>query len=434
MLNLFGTKEREIMTYSQQMIAALQNEMTDEYPALFELALENDPIDELYRLADTLYGLGFYNDLERLIYRLLESNPTNDTLNVRLADIIMDKGEDEQAFSILFEIDETSEAYAESLLLQADLYQQQGFPEVSENKLLEARQITDNNPVVEFALMELYFYLQRYNEAIPGYEHLIESGYETLAGTDILHRMGTAYLEMGEYENAVIYLDRSLDQLESLDAYHQKGLALMGQESFDLAIDTFKKALDFDPTYSTIYPALADAYLRNHDVKAALETVENGIEMDSLNPQLYHQGADYARQLKDFDLAKEYYEKSLQLDPEQVAVRLDYVDLLLDFEDYEGVIASIDEATEEEVNDPRFVWAKARAYDALEAFEEAADHYDRASQFLQANPNFLQDYINFLVEDGQRDKAIESINSYLAINPANEDILTLKLNLENDNN
>ena len=156
------------MTYSQQMLEALQEDRLNDYAELFDQALTNDPIDELYRLADTLYELGFYPDLERLIYRLLESDTQNDSLRIRLAEIAMEEGDDERAFSILFDIETSSSAYGESLLLQADLYQQQGFLEVSERKLLKAYDVTNHQPIVKFALMELYYYLQRFNEAIAG--------------------------------------------------------------------------------------------------------------------------------------------------------------------------------------------------------------------------------------------------------------------------
>ncbi|PNB45860.1 hypothetical protein C1X64_37660, partial [Pseudomonas sp. GW456-E7] len=63
-------------------------------------------------------------------------------------------------------IPETDPSYPESLLLMADLYQMQGLFEVSEQKLLQAKSILDNEPIIDFALGELYFTQGAYAKAV----------------------------------------------------------------------------------------------------------------------------------------------------------------------------------------------------------------------------------------------------------------------------
>ncbi len=43
-----------------------------------------------------------------------------------------------------------------ALLLEADLYQLQGMPEVSERKLLQAKELLPDEVIIDFALGELY--------------------------------------------------------------------------------------------------------------------------------------------------------------------------------------------------------------------------------------------------------------------------------------
>ena len=56
--------------------------------------------------------------------------------------------------------------------LEADLYQLQGMPEVSERKLLQAKELLPNEVIIDFALGEL-FYQQGRN---PGSHFIIHKG------------------------------------------------------------------------------------------------------------------------------------------------------------------------------------------------------------------------------------------------------------------
>ncbi len=55
-------------------------------------------------------------------------------------------------------MDKESDYYPQSLLAIADLYQVIGIPEVSEAKLKEAAGLLPDEPLIQFALAELYFF------------------------------------------------------------------------------------------------------------------------------------------------------------------------------------------------------------------------------------------------------------------------------------
>ena len=67
---------------------------------------------------------------------------------------------------ILNEIHEEDPAFPQALLLLADLYQMQGLYEVSEHKLLKAKEILPDEVLIDFALGELYLEEGKFIEAI----------------------------------------------------------------------------------------------------------------------------------------------------------------------------------------------------------------------------------------------------------------------------
>ncbi len=75
----------------------------------------------------------------------------------------MDK--EEEALELLIDIEEDDPYYVCACLLMADLYQMQGLDEVSERKLLKAYEKMPDEPLVQFALAELYFTSGQYQKA-----------------------------------------------------------------------------------------------------------------------------------------------------------------------------------------------------------------------------------------------------------------------------
>ena len=71
-----------------------------------------------------------------------------------------------------FSIEDPS--FPESLVLLADLYQMEGLYEVSEQKLLKAKELLPNEIVIDFALGELYAEQGKFTDAIRYYEKVLE--------------------------------------------------------------------------------------------------------------------------------------------------------------------------------------------------------------------------------------------------------------------
>ncbi len=87
-----------------------------------------------------------------LISDLHDLYPDESELTNFYAELLIDIDEEEKALEVLETISPEDPSYAESLLLMADLYQMQGLFEVSEQKLLQAKSMLQDEPVIDFAL------------------------------------------------------------------------------------------------------------------------------------------------------------------------------------------------------------------------------------------------------------------------------------------
>lgn len=399
------------------MIDALQNEKLDKSKTLLDQALASDPTDELYLLADTLYQLGFLDDTKKVLYQLLETNPMDDEIRINLAEIEIEEDNDLEAIDLLNEVDETSEAYVQSLLVLADYYQVNNLPGVSEQKLLEAQKILPEEPIIIFALGELYYLMGRYNEAIRQYEELYNNDIQEMAAIQITSRLGATYSAIGDFEQATMLLEEATEQKEDIDTIFQLGLTYFQQEEYVRANESFNQVKTMDETYTSLYPYLARGLEEEFQLDEAAEVVLEGIYLDKTNSQLFVIGANIEVKRGNYEKADDYFNDAIQLSPDNESIRIEYTNFLIYIEEYEQAIELIQNALKDQDADPQFYWNLATAENAIEEFDAARTAFEKAYPDFEHNADFLKQYIVFLQEDGQTEKLKEVGQHYLTIQP-----------------
>lgn len=113
-------------------------------------------------------------EAKELLEELAHRYPDEGEIRLFLAEVYTDLEEEENALAILEQIDEDDPLFARACLIAADLYQMQGLEEVSERKLQQAYEKMPDEPIIQFALAELYFSMGQYSKSIPFYEKVLK--------------------------------------------------------------------------------------------------------------------------------------------------------------------------------------------------------------------------------------------------------------------
>ena len=154
------------MTYSEQLLDAIQNHDFSDNRILLKKALDNDDPEILASLAENLTDLGF-TDLSKEVYRFLIGQfPKEDLFKVYLAEILLNDGDEDDGLQLLYDVKPDSDAYLESLLDLADYYQSNGLIETAHQKLLEAHKLAPDEDAINFGLAELDYLSGDYSEAL----------------------------------------------------------------------------------------------------------------------------------------------------------------------------------------------------------------------------------------------------------------------------
>lgn len=413
------------MTYSEQMLDDIQKQDLAAANRAFKLALEHDDDDLLYSLAEELYGLGMSQQAREIYLHLLKKYPDEDELRTSLAELAINDGHNDEALSYLAQVKPGSDGYPQSLLVAADLYQTENEFEVTEEKLKEAYQIAPDEPAVQFALGEFYSLLGRFDEAIKYYFALIKNGYTEFAKVDIAGRLGMAYAQSGQFKQALVYLQQVQPQYQTSDIRFQTALTELQLGQVKEAIAAFKDLIKDDPQYSSAYPELAKALVKENQYQQALKAVQEGLGVDQYNARLYAQAAEITSHLGNHKLMDKYLQQAHKLDPDNLTITLQYSNFLLHQHDDQANIKLLLPMIKEDEVDPQIYWNLAKSYNRLEQYDMAGKYYQAAQPAYQDDPAFLKELIYYYRTMGENDELVAKLHHYLQLEPTDSEMQDL---------
>ena len=414
------------MTFAEKTLDLISKGQIDEAHKEFGWSLRKDSDDMVYSLAEELYSLGFTKWAKRAYEKLLERHPDADEFRTPLADIAIGEGNDDEALNYLAQIKPDSDAYLESLLVAADLYQTQGMFDVSEQKLLRAYELAPNEPVIQFALAELYFDIKEYQKAIRLYLGLIKQGITELSRVNLVQRLGISYAESGKFEQALGYLEQIHDEDMDDDTRFQLAFTKLKLGQYDEAVKELNDLKETSSDYATLYPALAEAYEQQGKLNDALITLQEGMGVDEFNLQLYVKAAEIAQKLGKDDQSERYLTTALQQDPDNPTLVSSLSRLFVAQRRHEENIKLLNDYLQNNEVDPSFYWLRGQSYAALEDYAHAIDDYRAALKDLGDSDDFLRDAAQFFRMAGLRDLALDCVNRYLVHEPNDGEMVELQ--------
>lgn len=393
-------------------------------------------LGELLRDADdeTIYGagsiyqhFGFLDEAERAYETLLRRYPGDSGLLLQISDLLIDKDEENRAIEYLLRIHRLDENYLSAQVSLADLYQLEGLDEVAEKKLLGALKIAPNQPILLFALGEFYLSTGQAGKAVDFFEEI--KGRAELIDQNVNLKLAEALSLCGEFERSLKEYRLGLKKEKTLDGLFGYAVTAARIEHFKTAIQALEELRGLDPGYSTLYPVLAHAYEHEGDLDHALKTVEAGLGEDEYNDRLYEEAGDLAIKVQQPEKAVGYFKKWHNHDPENIEALTRLVELDAQAEDYESII---DLLAHIELDDPMLIWFLATAYNRTDEPRKAEKYYAACRSAFSDNPEFLQEYGEYLRGVGKRNEALELLEKAVRLDPENQDLASFVERLKQD--
>lgn len=402
-----------------EAVQLMESKQTEKAINLLENYLSMADEDEKYTIAELYIQWGLLQEASTILSELLQQYPNESELKVMLADIYVELEDDENAINLLNEVEQDDPEYVSSLIQLADLYQSQGLFEVAEQKLLSAKQLDPNEVVIDFALGELLFSIGEYRKAIIYYQKIIPKMKE-VANVSIQDRLAESYAASGEYELALTYF-QDIDN-EQPDTLFKYGITAYQAERKDIAIKAWEHVIELDPYYHAAYNRLANVYDDEGMPEEAYQTAKKGLGVDTFNKELYFSAGVFAHQLNRHEESEKWVREAIALDPDYKEAVLFMIELLKANDQFTAIIELILEIKNTGANDSLYEWELAKAYNEIESYEDALNHYKEAYNSLNQDSDFLKEYGYFLTEEGRSNEAIPVFEAYLSQQLADDEV------------
>lgn len=389
---------------------------------LIQESLREDDDQTQFSLAETLMSRGLSVQAKTIYQHLLVNYPTEGQILSRLAEIAVSDGDSDQALDYISQITPDSPAYAENLLVSADIYQSLGLYEVSEQKLLEGIREFPDEEVFKFALAEVYFDENKFNQALTYYDMLLDMGIKNYSGISIVLRKASSLAGDGQYEDAVSEYEK-LNALElNEDAQFQLGFLYNQVKNYNKSISVLENLLDTNRDYPTAYPVIAEDYLNIKKNADAFKYAQLGLNLNELDDRLYQIAFD-AGTSEDANNAIKILETGIK----KVENPMPLVIKLSDYYVTKGQFkANLDLLNGREINNnPKLVWNLAKSEFETDDVNKAQEDILTVLDEFKDNLDYLSDLVEILRSTGNKEVLQAALRLYLKQDPDNEQMQEL---------
>jgi len=405
------------LSKADEVIETIDDGDFSKVDSLIKASLLEDDEQTQFSLAETLMSRGLSVQAKTIYEHLLTVYPTEGQILSRLAEIAVSDGDSDQALDYISMITPDSPAYAENLLVSADIYQSQALYEVSEQKLLTGIREFPDEEVFKFALAEIYFDENKFSKALTYYDMLLEMGIKNYSGISITLRKASSLAGDGQYEEAISEYEK-LNALElNEDAQFQLGFLYNQVKDYNKSITILEKLLATNRDYPTVYPILAEDYLNIKKNSDAFKYAQLGLNINELDERLY-QIAFESGTSEDAAGAIKILEKGIQ----KVENPLSLIITLSDYYITKGQFkANLDLLSGRDVsNNPKLTWNLAKSQFETDDIDHAQENILVVLDDFKDNLDYLSDLIEILRSTGNNDVLKPALALYLKQDPDNE--------------
>nr|WP_326187648.1 tetratricopeptide repeat protein [Exiguobacterium indicum] len=404
------------------IIEELEHGHTSEALAALEKLEKTGTDEDRLAVADLYIELGLSDRAVDLLAPLYVEYAGNAGVALLLAECYIDLDREEEAISVLEQVDTMDTEYGpRSLVLLADLYQSQGLDEVALAKLKEARNLAPDEPLLAYGLAELYMTLGAFDQAVPLFAEIAERP-ELRAELPLDALYAESLAMTGQFEDAIPLYERAV--AERSDLHTLFGLAMTAHRvgQHQKAVETFQQLIAQDPDYTSAYVPYAESQAELGLTKEALNVIKQGMERDDYNDELRTMEALFLLKLGDRAGSVQALREALALNPESIVAAERLLSLLAEDEDHEAMIETIS-AIEEHVTAPILTWYRARALYALEEYTQAMENYAIVEGAFTEDALFLKEYGFALVEEGRREEGQRLLRRAAELTPEDNELV-----------
>ena len=296
---------------------------------------------------------------------------------------------------------------------------EQGICDIEQSLVLDP----DDTTVLYLAGL-FYRMIESYEQAIIYLQKALDN--------DVNARSNLALAQAGlnQYADAISSLTRVLNQgMESASIYLLRGIFYRNMDRYDDAVRDYTRALGFDVNNIRAYIERGQSYLTLDKYKEALADFERAVRIDPNHAEAYAYLAHAYKRLDLYHEALENIQLALEFGYKGTRPYRDRGDIYMYARMYKESLESIDFALEIEPDDADLHLYRGRVLERMKRNEDALNSYNRV---VELEPHGKQGYAAralFYAKQKERYLALTDINKALSIDMKDYELYFIRGNI-----
>ncbi len=239
---------------------------------------------------------------------------------------------------------------------------------------------------------------------------------------DALHLLGVIAIQKNEFGKAIGLIEKAIDRAPTQPLYHENlGKAYFANCQYSQAVNHFETSLTAANSCADIYPFIALAHERNHQLEAALEICERWFQHPGLTQadqaEACYCKANLLRKLNDDQRAEHEFRQAIVHSPSHRQAHNNLGNLLQDTGRCDEAIACYHSAIALNNNVAEVYNNLGTALKQLEQWNAAESAYRRAIQLAPKNAEFYFNLANLFRAQNQFRPALFQYDQALSLDP-----------------
>ncbi len=337
----------------------------------------------------------------------------NSIFKLRKAQAYSALGKLKDAINIITELERAGESSLEIVITKASIFSQLRDSKNAIRFFKEALILSDkeNRDEIYIDLAMEYQNQNNYKGALEVLKEAIQVNSNNEAA---IYEIAFCYDQLEDFESSIkCYSDFIDENPYSFTAWYNLGNAYSKIENYDKAIWAYDYCIIINDDFGPVYFNIANSFLSINKYRKAIENFHKCIEIDGDDSVAFCYIGECHEQLNELDLAKHFYDKSLELAPLLPDAWLG-LGIVKDLEgDTKGGLALIQKALELDPENAGIYHVLAGAFEKLELFGEASENYEISLAMDPTDEECLSNYIALLSleSDGTALAFLEALES-----------------------
>ena len=398
----------------------------DEYNELvirYEEMLKNNQsyffdVVEFEDIIDYYMDTNKANNALKAVKYASQQHPQSINLQLKKAQVLIDKGQPDQALSIIEKIERIESSNSDVYLLKGSTLNVMGrYSEAERSFDIAIEKSYEEKVEIIHTIAQSFEQIGRYKTAL---KYLHEAFNLDSKNGMLLYDIGYCYEKMGQIDKSINFYKQYLDREPFSDnAWYNLGILYNKAEKYDEAIDAYEFAIAITPEFSVAYFNLANTYSNKEDYHNAILNYKEYLKFDGNSGEILSYIGDCYESLKEYDLALTYYDKAIENDDYFADAFYGKANVMYAMEKNDLALVFIEKAIVINDINAEYYFLLGNIYTELNSDKKALDAYKKAYGIDPEEIDFLLALSDAYFNLKQIDTAIHLLHEFTKDNAGN---------------